>query len=68
MCKNVKARYFIRWAKKAGLADKALLLAISEMSDGLIDADLGNGVFKKRVALPGRVREVAQGLCWLQSK
>jgi len=24
------------------------------MSDGLVDADLGGGIFKKRVALPGR--------------
>ena len=53
-CKIVKTRYFNRWAKKAGLSDKALLLAVTEMADGLIDADLGNGVFKKRVALPGQ--------------
>ena len=39
---------------KAGLADSALLGAVSEMMHGLIDADLGGHVIKKRVALPGR--------------
>jgi hypothetical protein len=28
--------------------------AIEEMENGLVDADLGGGVFKKRIALPGR--------------
>jgi len=28
--------------------------AVEEMINGLIDADLGGGVFKKRIALPGR--------------
>ena len=36
------------------MADQALCLAVSEMEDGLIDADLGGGVVKKRIALPGR--------------
>jgi hypothetical protein len=50
----MKTRYFHRWAKKAGLLDKALLSAVSEMIKGLFDADLGGGVLKKRVALPGK--------------
>ena len=40
--------------RKAGLTDRALCDAVNEMAAGLIDADLGGGVFKKRVALPGR--------------
>ncbi|MGH8427848.1 MAG: type II toxin-antitoxin system RelE/ParE family toxin [Gammaproteobacteria bacterium] len=40
--------------KKAGLTDQALRQAVAEMTQGLIDADLGGGVVKKRVALPGR--------------
>ena len=36
------------------LADQALCVAVSEMARGLIDADLGGGVVKKRVPLPGR--------------
>lgn len=34
--------------------DAALCAAVEEMSSGLIDADLGGGVVKKRVAIPGR--------------
>jgi len=41
--------------RKTGLTDKALCTAVSEMESGLIDADLGGGVVKKRVALPGCV-------------
>jgi hypothetical protein len=36
------------------LNDGALLEAVAEMEDGLIDAKLGGHVVKKRVALPGR--------------
>ena len=49
-----KTRYFARWSAKAGLPDQALCLAVEEMEQGLIDAYLGGGVVKKRVALPGR--------------
>jgi hypothetical protein len=49
-----KTRPFSRWARKAGLIDAALCVAVAEMANGLIDADLGGGVVKKRVALPGR--------------
>jgi len=40
--------------RKTDLTDGALCVAVSEMEAGLIDADLGGGVVKKRVALPGR--------------
>ena len=40
--------------KKAGLVDDALHQAVCEMTQGLIDADLGGNIVKKRVALPGR--------------
>jgi hypothetical protein len=36
------------------LSDHHLCNAVEEMSAGLIDADLGRQVFKKRVAAPGR--------------
>jgi hypothetical protein len=48
-----KTRYFSRWMRKTELTDSALCAAVSEMVAGLVDADLGGGVFKKRVALPG---------------
>lgn len=40
--------------RKTELSDQSLCKAVSEMTQGLIDADLGGGVVKKRVALPGR--------------
>lgn len=49
-----KTRQFDKWANKEGLSDSALVMAVAEMEDGLIDADLGGNVVKKRVALPGR--------------
>ncbi len=36
------------------MSDRSLCEAVDEMSQGLIDADLGGGLVKKRVALPGR--------------
>ena len=50
----IKTKKFDRWARKASLTDELISQAVEEMLDGLIDADLGGGVFKKRVALPGK--------------
>ena len=47
-------RQFLRWLRKTELTESALCLAVTEMSNGLIDADMGGGVLKKRVAMPGR--------------
>ena len=49
-----KTRYFIRWMRKTALNDEMLCAAVNEMAQGLIDADLGGGVVKKRVGLSGR--------------
>jgi hypothetical protein len=49
-----KTRHFSRWLRKTELSDALLCRAVAEMAAGLIDADLGRGVVKKRVALPGR--------------
>ncbi len=54
MASVFKTRTFARWSRKAGLTDAALCKAAREMSAGLIDADLGGHVYKKRVAMPGR--------------
>jgi hypothetical protein len=40
--------------RKAGLTDDTLCEAVFEMSRGLIDADLGGHVLKKRISLPGQ--------------
>ncbi len=49
-----KNAWFERFAKKQKLADTALLDAILRAEQGLIDADLGGGVIKQRVARPGQ--------------
>lgn len=52
-----KTRYFARWMRKTDLSNEALCYAVDEMIQGLIDADLGGGVVKKRVGLSGRGKQ-----------
>ena len=54
MKRILKTRTFDRWLRKTLLSNTALLKAIAGMERGLVDADLGGNVYKKRVALPGR--------------
>ena len=49
-----KNKAFHRWAAKEGVSDVDLVQAVEEMEQGLIDANLGGHVYKKRVALAGR--------------
>lgn len=49
-----KTKVFSRWAGKHDLSDAALCAAVEEMKRGLFDTDLGNGLFKKRIARPGQ--------------
>lgn len=49
-----KSRHFSRWMRKTELTDSALCAAVDEMLQGLIDADLGGGIVKKRIGLAGR--------------
>ena len=51
---QLKTKFFQRWQKKTTVTDGELLLALTEMQAGLIDADLGGGVVKKRIATGGR--------------
>ena len=47
-------RVFDRWRRKARIADETLRAAVDEIQAGLVDADLGGGLYKKRIPLPGR--------------
>ena len=47
-------RWFDRWARKQGLTTAVLCAAVQEMNQGLFDAELGGGLFKKRIARPGQ--------------
>ncbi|PZV15675.1 MAG: hypothetical protein DCF20_09830 [Pseudanabaena sp.] len=49
-----KTKVFDRWATEQGLTDQSLCQAVKEMNAGLIDADLGGGLYKKRVARTGQ--------------
>ena len=48
-----KTKTFDRWARKV-VSDLLLCQAASEIEQGLFEADLGGGVCKKRVAVPGQ--------------
>ena len=49
-----KTRWFDRWARKQDLDDLSICTAVDEMIVGLYDADLGSGLFKKRIARSGQ--------------
>lgn len=49
----LKRKDFARWQAGEKLHDAALCKAVQEMETGLIDADLGGFLYKKRVARPG---------------
>jgi len=49
-----KSKWFNKWANKEGLTDSALKNVVVEMEKGLIDADLGGHVYKKRAAIAGQ--------------
>lgn len=44
---------FQRFARKEGIADDDLCDAVARAERGLLDADLGGGVIKQRIARPG---------------
>ena len=48
-----KTRPFSRFASDNDIADNELLSAIVRAEQGLIDADLGGGVIKQRLAREG---------------
>ena len=49
-----KTKSFQSKFKKAGIGDSELITACDEMARGLVDADLGDHLYKKRVAPPGK--------------
>lgn len=49
-----KTKVFDRWTTEQGLTDQSLCQAVKEMNAGLTAADLGGGLYKKRVARTGQ--------------
>ena len=48
-----KTKWFDRFARQENIGDAALRGAVERAERGLIDADLGGGLIKQRVARPG---------------
>ena len=51
-----KTKWLGRFARRARIADDSLREAIARAERGLVDADLGGGVIKQRVARAGQGR------------
>ena len=49
-----KTRLVARFAKREGIADASLTATVEDAERGLIDADLGGGIIKQRVARTGQ--------------
>lgn len=49
-----KVKAFLRFARAEAISDERLAEAVKRANAGLIDADLGGGVIKQRVARPGQ--------------
>lgn len=45
-----KNKWFLRFTRKKGIEDQVLCEAVARAETGLIDADLGGGVIKQRIA------------------
>ena len=49
-----KTRWFQRFARREKIRDSVLLDAVARAENGQLDADLGGGVIKQRIARPGQ--------------
>ena len=49
-------KWMVRFARREQIAHRSLIEAIERAERGLIDADLGGGLIKQRVARPGKGR------------
>jgi hypothetical protein len=49
-----KVREFAAWCRKVEWTDEALRNTVREICSGLVDANLGGSLYKKRIALEGR--------------
>ncbi len=59
MLENVQVfvtKWFARFARREGIPAASLLEAIERAERGSVDADLGGGLIKQRVARPGKGR------------
>jgi len=51
--KNLKTKWFSKWANKNKLSDKKLLEGISNIDSGFSTSNLGSNIYKVRIARKG---------------
>ena len=51
--RRFKSKTFAWFARREGINDAALADVLECLANGLVDADLGGGLYKQRVARPG---------------
>ena len=51
-----KTKWFAQFARRERISDGSLREAVRRAQRGLVDADLGGGVIKQRIARPGQGR------------
>ena len=51
-----KTKWLLRYARRERITDRSLSEAVERAARGLIDADLGGGIIKQRVARQGQGR------------
>ena len=49
-----KVKVFARFQRREHITDETLAKAVKSAEEGLVDADLGGGLIKQRVARPGQ--------------
>jgi len=59
----LKSPRFDKFTRKRRIPDASLIDAVERIERGLIDADLGGGVLKQRVAREGEGKSVVIGRC-----
>ncbi len=52
--KKLMTRHFAKWAKKQNIPDNELASALSEVKNGIFEANLGGHIIKKRIRFQGK--------------
>jgi hypothetical protein len=59
-----KIRPFHRFTRKKGIGDRDLCHTLAQVEGGLVDAGLGGGLIKQRLARKGSGNVAGTGCCW----
>jgi hypothetical protein len=53
-------RSVAKWMRRTRISERQLCDTVAEMQSGLIDADLGGGIVKKRIAIKDRGKSTGE--------